>query len=331
MIRIGLVGFGYMGSMHAACYKIIPGAELVAVAGLKNESDRAVIGEGVEIYSTGMELIENADVDVIDICLPTYLHTSHAVAAMKKGRNVFLEKPACLTREEAELLLKTQEETGATVQVGHLIRFWDEYKYVKEVYDERKYGEIVSAIFRRRSAHPAWTFNNWIHDPTKSGTVVHDMHIHDADFVRYLLGEPDRFTASAARDSHGLITHFFSTFFYKKVCVSFEACWDLPEDFSFDASFCARFEKAAICLEGGKFRIYYEGGGSEDIVLENTLDTKSDLGGNISDLGGYYNELKYFIDKISKGEEPEIAPLSEGIKSVLLMLDEVESVGGAQI
>ena len=75
MIRIGLVGFGYMGSMHAACYKIIPGAELVAVAGLKNESDRAVIGEGVEIYSTGMELIENADVDVIDICLPTYLHT----------------------------------------------------------------------------------------------------------------------------------------------------------------------------------------------------------------------------------------------------------------
>lgn len=331
MIKIGLVGFGFMGSMHASCYKEIPGTKVVAVAGLKNESDIEIVGKDVEVYQTGMELIEKADVDVIDICLPTFLHTSHAVAAMKKGRKVFLEKPACLTREDCELLLRTQKETGATVQVGHLIRFWDEYKYIKDVYDKREFGEIISATFRRRSAHPAWTFNNWLHDPAKSGTVVHDMHIHDADFVRYLLGEPDKFSASAARDEHGLISHFFSTFYYKNARISFEACWDFPEDFTFDASFCVKFEKATVLFEAGKFRLYREGGGCEDIILENKFEGQTDLGGNISSLGGYYNELKYFIEKISSGQEPVIAPLSEGVKSVLLMLDEIESVGGAKI
>lgn len=331
MIKIGIIGFGFMGNMHASCYKQIPCAKVTAVAGLKSENDAEVLGKDVEIFESGIELIEKGDVDVVDICLPTFLHTSHAVAAMKNGKHVFLEKPVCLTREDCELLLKTQKETGAIVQVGHIVRFLDEYKYIKDVYDRRDYGEILSATFRRRSAHPAWTFNNWLHDPQKSGTVVHDLHIHDADFVRYLLGEPDKFVAHAARNKHGLISHFFSTFFYKDVCVSFEAGWDFPEDLPFDASFCVRFEKATFILDATSFKVYYEGGGHEDVVIKNEFEAKTDLGGNISDLGGYYNELKYFIDKIAGGQEPEIAPLSEGVKSVLLMLDEVESVGGAQI
>ena len=319
MIKIGLVGFGFMGSMHAACYKEIPGTKITAVAGIKNEKDLECLDPNVKVYETGLELIEKGDVDVVDICLPTFLHTEHAVAAMKAGKKVFLEKPVCLTREECELLLKTQEETGATVQVGHIVRFTGEYKYIKEVYDERKYGEIISATFRRRSAHPAWTFNNWLHDPKKSGSVVHDLHIHDADYVRYLLGEPDSFTASCARNSHGLVSHFFSTFNYKTACVSFEACWDFPEDFEFDASFCVRFEKATFVFDSNGFKVYYEGGGHEDVIIKNDFSGKTDLGGNISDLGGYYNELKYFIDKISAGEEPVVAPLSEGVKTVLLM------------
>jgi predicted dehydrogenase len=106
MLKIGLIGCGFMGSMHLNCYLNIPDVKVVAVADVRPEKlSEAVNLSGAEGYATGKELIEKADVDVIDICLPTFLHTSHAVAAMKKGRKVFLEKPACLTREDCELLL----------------------------------------------------------------------------------------------------------------------------------------------------------------------------------------------------------------------------------
>ena len=74
-----------MGGMHSACYHAIKEAKLVAVADVRPEKAKEIAQKyGAEAYSTGMELINNADMDVIDICLPTYLHCEHAVAAMKK-------------------------------------------------------------------------------------------------------------------------------------------------------------------------------------------------------------------------------------------------------
>jgi len=124
MIKVGLIGCGFMGGMHSACYNVIEGVEVTAVADVRKEKAEEIAKvHGAEIFATGDELIANADVDVVDICLPTYLHTSHAVSAMKKGKNVFVEKPLCINREEAELLLKTEKETGAKVQVGQVYVF----------------------------------------------------------------------------------------------------------------------------------------------------------------------------------------------------------------
>ncbi len=102
MLKIGLIGCGFMGGMHAACYNAIDGAEVVAVADVREEKAKEVAGENTIIYPNGMSLIANADVDVIDICLPTYLHTEHAVAAMKKGRNVFLWKSLHASQRKKE-------------------------------------------------------------------------------------------------------------------------------------------------------------------------------------------------------------------------------------
>ena len=75
MLKVGLIGCGFMGSMHANCYNNIADAKVVAVADLRREKAEELAKiSGAEIYATGKELIEKADVDVIDICLPTYLH-----------------------------------------------------------------------------------------------------------------------------------------------------------------------------------------------------------------------------------------------------------------
>ena len=135
MLKVGLIGCGFMGGMHAACYNELEGAQLVAVADIRPEKAEEMSKKyGVsEIYSTGVELIENANVDIIDICLPTFLHAKHAELAMKRGAHVFIEKPVCFTKEEGERLLKVEKETGAKVQVGQGVRFSDNWVWLKNL------------------------------------------------------------------------------------------------------------------------------------------------------------------------------------------------------
>ncbi|MBR5543569.1 MAG: Gfo/Idh/MocA family oxidoreductase [Oscillospiraceae bacterium] len=332
MLKVGLIGCGFMGGMHAACYKEIEGAQIVAVADVRSEKAEEIAkAHGAEIYATGDELIVKADVDIIDICLPTYLHTHHAVEALRRGKNVFIEKPVCLTAEEGELLVALQKESGTKVQVGQVIRFWDEYKWLKEASDSGRFGKIRSAVFKRLSSVPGWAWEGWLHDAEKSGSVALDMHIHDVDFVRYLMGEPSNFATSVARNSKGVIEQIFTTFNYKEASVTVEACWDYPADFPFDASFRVKFEKATVVLDANGLNVYYNVGGKEKVEIKPDFEAGNDIGGNISSLGGYYNELKYFVDTLLAGKEPVIAPLDDAVKSVRLALKEIESVGGAQL
>ena len=330
MLKVGLIGCGFMGGMHAACYDVIDGAEIVAVADVRAEKAEELAKGKAQIYSTGMELIEKADVDIIDICLPTFLHTEHAVAAMKKGVNVFIEKPVCMNEEEGKLLLKTQQETGAKVQVGQVIRLWDEYMWLKDAYDNGKYGKIKSAVFTRLSSRPTWGWENWLHTAERSGSMALDLHIHDVDFMRCLLGEPDGMTSNAVRGEDGMIEQIFTTYTYGEASVLTEGCWDYPADFPFTATFRVKFEKATVVNDANGLAVYFNDGGVEKPEIKPAFEGDNNIGGNVSSLGGYYNELKYFIDKLTAGEELIAAPLSEGVESVKLVLKEIESVGGAQ-
>lgn len=333
MFKVGLIGCGFMGGMHAACYKEIEGAQLVAVADVRAEkADEMAKKYGAETYSTGKELIEKADVDIIDICLPTFLHTEHAELAMKKGVHVFIEKPVCLTKEEGEKLLKLEKETGAKVQVGQVIRLFDEYVWLKEAVDKKEYGEIKSAVMTRLSSKPTWGWENWLHDPARSGSVALDLHIHDVDFMRYLMGEPDSFTSHVERNEKGVIEQIFTTFKYGKAVVTVEGCWDYPDDFPFEESYRVKFEKATVVYSTASgLTVYPNEGGQIKPEIIPAFEGENDIGGNLSDLGGYYNELKYFIDNLAAGEPLTVAPLCEGVKSVNLALQEIESVGGAKI
>lgn len=233
MIRVGLIGCGFMGGMHAACYAALAelGVKVTAIADdrpeflaqMKEQTD-------AQTYESGMALIEQADVDVVDICLPTYLHTAHACAAMEKGRDVFCEKPVCLTEEDMQALLETKKRTGRKVMVGQVIRLWDEYAWLKKTVDAGTYGRVLSGVFQRVFvAPPAGQAATGCTRRRSRGGVAVVMHVHDVDFVRYLLGEPDRIQAGVYRDSDGLIEQIFAIYNYgRDVAVSVEAAWDYP-------------------------------------------------------------------------------------------------------
>ena len=123
-----------MGAMHANCYKNIDGVEVVAFADIRREkAEELAKGTSAKIYGDGKELISNAEVDIIDICLPTFLHAEYAILAMDKVKYLFVEKPVALTNEQAGKMLEKSEKTGCNVQVGQVIRFWDEYVELKKI------------------------------------------------------------------------------------------------------------------------------------------------------------------------------------------------------
>ena len=330
MIKVGLIGCGFMGGMHSACYAALEGlgVKVTAVADVRPEYAEK-LANGAEIYATGMELIEKADVDVVDVCLPTHLHAAHAVAAMKAGKNVFVEKPIAFKDEDMELILKTEAETGAKVQVGQVIRQWTEYVWLKKAVDAGTFGKIQHAMFRRMSSRPEWAWEGWLHQVDKSGGVAVDMHVHDVDFVRYIMGEPDVVKAHAHRDAEGVIQQINAVYGYgDKVSVAVESGWDYPADFPFTADFRVKFDKATVIGGGGVVNVCPVGGAAYQAELEEEFQGDNDIGGNISSLGGYYNELKYFVEGLQGKNDLSVATVSEAIKSVKLVKREVEAAGG---
>ena len=330
MIKVGLIGCGFMGGMHAACYAALEelGVKVTAVADVRPEFAQK-LANGAEIYATGMELIEKADVDTVDICLPTHLHTAHAVAAMKAGKNVFVEKPVCFNDDEMDLLLKTEKETGAKVQVGQVVRLNNEFVWLKEVVDSGKYGKIVHGEFRRLSGLPTWAWENWLHQVDKSGGVAVDMHVHDVDYVRYIMGDPDTVKAHAYRDAEGAIQQINTVYGYgKDVSIALEAGWNYPIDFPFTADFRVMFEKATVVFANGVVTVYPVEGGSFNPEIAAAYEGTNDIGGNVSSLGGYYNELKYFVEGLQGKNDLSVAPIADAIESVKLAKREIEAAGG---
>ncbi len=325
MFKVGLIGCGFMGTMHANCYKALSDkVQVVAVSDLRKEKAEELAAlSGATIYSDGADLIENADVDFVDICLPTYLHEKYAVMAMRKGFNVFVEKPLCRSNEEAQNLLKVQAETGKIVQVGQVIRFWDEYVWLKNVKEAGTYGKVVSGAFKRLSPRPEWAWEGWLHQPEKSGGMALDLHIHDIDYVRYLMGEPKRIQTVGLEEKPGLTEYMLTSYIYDDAVVSAEGSWNYPADFQFTAAYWVKFEKATVVFDGAKIVVYPVEGGSFTPELEK-VDIGTAGSGNISDLGGYYNELKYFVEMLENPAMPNIAPLSEGARSVELALEGIK-------
>lgn len=321
MLKVGLIGCGFMGAMHANCYKNIEGVELVAFADIRKEkAEELAVGTNATIYGDGKELIANANVDIIDICLPTYLHAEYAMAAMEKAKYVFVEKPVALTVEEGKKMIEKSKATGCQVQVGQVIRFWDEYVELKKIIDSGIYGKVVNANFRRLSPRPTWGWKNWLLDSKLSGGAGQDLHIHDVDYALSLFGEPKNFYS--VKNSIGEKNSYVNTIMqYDDFVVGVEGTWDLPSDYPFTATFRVVFEKAVVENAGG-LKLYTKDGVNE-IKIEKKELVGGVEGGNISDLGGYYNELVYFCDRAKKGEKVEKATLCNGVSSLEFLLKEL--------
>ena len=322
MIKIGIIGLGFMGRTHAAAYQQLQSAldfEVTAVADTdKEKADHTAKLLGAKAYYSPQDLIDHADINTTDICLPTYLHYEYASKALSKGFNIFVEKPLCLNSKDAYSLVKQAEEKKVFSQVGQCIRFWTEYEYLKSVIDSGIFGKVKHIKLRRLSPTPNWGGNNWLLDEQLSGGAALDLQIHDADFALYLFGQPERiksFTNHVGEKYSSIVSELM----YKDFTVITEGSWDYPLSFPFEMSYIAALEKATIIFSSlHGLQVCPNDGANFCPELKRECSAQSDAGGNISDLGGYYNELYYFIDCINKGVQPVKASLLAGAEAVEL-------------
>lgn len=336
-LNIALVGFGFMGSMHAQIYAQLTGARLVAVAdpGVNNARTKLQkLGLEIPVYASLPKLLSaRPEIQMVDLCTPLDAHEADALIALESGRHLFCEKPLAPTLAAADRIIAAARRAGVMTQVGHCIRFWPEYQALRQYIRDSRGGHLLTLSLTRQSARPGYTIDNWANDERRSGGAALDLHIHDTDFVLALLGLPRAVQSRAVFDYSGP-SHIFTLYDYPHVVVSAEGGWNYPPQWGFRMAFQALFERACIDFDSSKsptLTVTANDGVPEPLAFEAPGAGESQSGGgNISSLGGYFNELQAFVDCILRGVSPVDATLEDARGSLDVVFAEIESARTGQ-
>ena len=291
-IKFAILGYGGIAKSHKHGYELLKKEgfpiNLVAICDINAEqftaAEQAInLGStygtdlsGIALYTDIDEMLACENFDVIDICLPTYLHKEYAIKLMRAGKHVLSEKPMSLSYKDCEELLCVAKECSKKITIGQCLHFEAGYVYLKKCIDEQKFGKLQSIVFERLSELPTWNcFEDWYLDPSRSGSAPFDLHIHDIDMANYLLGMPKAVSAITL-DNDVPQQYINSRLFYDNgVKVFATASWNEVKGTPFSMSYRARFDDATLIYKGGSVKVYSKEFGSfeaEETLPENVKD-----------------------------------------------------------
>ncbi|HDN79256.1 MAG TPA: Gfo/Idh/MocA family oxidoreductase [Chloroflexi bacterium] len=239
MLRVGLIGCGNIGLRgHLPVYARIPEAELVAVCDIVEERvQEAARLSGATPYTDYRELLEREDIQMVDICLPTDLHSRAAIDAIEAGKHVLCEKPMAHTLEAAEAMIKAVRRNGVKLMIGQVRRFDHRYAAIKAQIDA---GDVGEPVFIRRAERQFLPFppEAWHWNPKRGGGVILDIGVHITDMFRWFFGEDPTEVYAVARSVRenariaGSFDHAMITCKFPGGKVGFaEISWAYPQGF----------------------------------------------------------------------------------------------------
>ena len=240
-VGIAIVGAGLMGAAHAATAAMCRAVTLVGVHAAATEQAEAVASRhGCERYDSLDVLLADDRIEGIVVATPTDTHADVAARAMAAGRHVLVEKPVTRTLEDALRLRAIARESERVLGVGHVIRYYPEYRELGAAIARGDVGTPAVATFGRRCQQPDWAPDHWHTDMVRGGGVAVDMLVHDVDLVRWYFGEP---TAVYARvvgsDKYDGLDYALATLTVPDgpIC-HLHASWAEPDGFSQSAEVC---------------------------------------------------------------------------------------------
>lgn len=311
MLKVGLVGVGGISGVHIQAWEKYKNAQLTSICDIRPERFERYPDK--KHYTDFDEMLASEKFDIIDICLPTFLHTEFALKCLKKGINVICEKPISLKKEDVDLIYNTAKENGVKFMVAQVLRFWPEYEFVKQVYDDKRYGKLLTGRMSRLGAYPKWSWDSWYTDEKRSGLVPFDLHIHDLDFMVYAFGSPKvERSLKIKNDTNYYMNNIYD---FGDFSVIADASWyNVP--YPFGAEFLFEFEDAIVSLERGAFRLYESNG--KVIDLRNSSECEGDI--SIPTGSAYYNEIEYFANCVINDIWPDKVKAEE-LKTVIDILN----------
>ncbi len=156
-VRFGIIGYGFMGHNHGRTIGQLEDAELVAVCD-NNEKQLYGIPEGVTVYHDMDLLLEDQEVDAVIVSVPNNIHLETVKKAARAGKDILCEKPAAMSPQEFDEMMKVVHECGVKFSV-HQQRRWDkDYRTAKKVYDDKSLGDVYTVQTK------LYGFNGNMHD-----------------------------------------------------------------------------------------------------------------------------------------------------------------------
>ena len=315
MLKAGVVGCGGISGAHIPAWDKMEDVELIAVCDIREEKMQRYPGH--KFYTDFDKMLDENEFDIIDVCLPTFLHCEYAVKAMNKGINVITEKPISLKLSDVDLLYSTAEKNGVKYMVAQVLRFWNEYEVLKQIYDSGKYGKLISGDMWRLGGYPSGGWNNWYYDKALSGLIPFDLHIHDLDFLVYAFGEPKDY--SCRRRERPEQDYMSVVYDYGDFFITAEASW-YKAKYPFYMGFRFQFEEAVVAFERDGLTVY-DCDGNRKTPCSGGEENESEFELPSSD--AYANELRYFADCV-KENKPVERVTKESLYNVLKILDNIK-------
>lgn len=336
MLKIGLIGLGFMGRGHLSNYVKLEAegfpVKLTSVCDVDPEKfTLARINGNLEVgdapsdmaqyalYTDMEEMLNQEDLDCVDIALPTYLHAKAAIMALNKGVHVLCEKPMALTGADCAAMIDASERSGKKLMTAQCLRFWPEYEYLKDTVATSRYGKVLGAYFYRGGGTPKWSYENWLLTKERSGGCLLDQHVHDVDMINWLFGKPEKVSTIGRNVIEGSGYDVVSTqySYADGKVVNAQDDWMLNGDYGFEMLYRISFEKGNLIYQGGKLKVNpHDGEGFEPEL------PKED---------GYYREMKYFFNAVMEDTPIEIAAPDSTRDTILIAEAEQRSadLGGA--
>lgn len=331
MIKAGVIGLGFMGRMHLDNYLRHPEVELAAVSdidstklagdlsgggNLPTEEDRFDFRQ-IRTYNSPDELLADPVVNLVSICLPTYLHAEFTVKALKRGKNVLCEKPMAASLEECDVMIEVAEKAQGKLLIGQCLRFWPEYELLKNYVENGRMGKLLSLFCFRGGGTPIWSAGNWLLQKDKGGGALLDQHVHDIDTINFLLGLPESVSAQGKNVIAGSGIDIVSTNYHYDdgPVVNALDSWVLNGEFGFTMTYLAGFEKGNIVFDIKR----------DPTVVVYPNDSKG-FAPYLPPGDGYSREIDYMIECIIEDKSVTRVSPQSARDSIRIALAEMKSI-----
>ena len=313
MIKIGIMGAGFIAGVHAGVLARDDRVQLTAVYDVVPKVAEALAGKyNATAVATPLELLERCE--AVFITTPNTQHVSLAIAAIETGKHVLCEKPLATNIVDAERVFKKAGDAKAVFQVGHNRRFAPVYVKLKQMLAEtHKPHSAHVKMNRGELLQPEWTGN-----PEVTGGFLYETPIHMFDMMRFLFGEVESLHAIGSTHEYDEVDDFsllmkFTSGMHATLATAADASWLFP--FERVEVFCHHATLVTREMESLSYSTNLEGHFAVETMQQLPREEK----------WGYVQEDRAFVDAIVNGTEPLVTAL-DGLMSVVLANSVYESV-----